>query len=268
MAVPDILALDFDGVLCDGMGEYFEASRRTCACVWPDEAAPGAELFASFRALRPLILSGWEMPLLLRAIAQGHAGSAMVQDWEGTRDRLLASEPRRGPELVGALTRTLDDVRCAWIAADRGDWLARNVPYCPLDELRRLVAEPERALVVTTKEGAFARLILDHWEVRLAGIEGKEAGIHKCENLRALIAEYGAAHGGRRPALWFVEDRLETLRHVTTHPDLEDVALFLASWGYNTPEARAAAGRDARIRPLALDQFRRGLSGWAERRPS
>ena len=29
MPIPDILTLDFDGVLCDGMQEYFEASRRT-----------------------------------------------------------------------------------------------------------------------------------------------------------------------------------------------------------------------------------------------
>ena len=53
MHIPDILALDFDGVLCDGMQEYFEASRRTYRCVWPDEQAPGGELFAAFRDLRP-----------------------------------------------------------------------------------------------------------------------------------------------------------------------------------------------------------------------
>jgi len=29
MAIPDLLAIDFDGVLCDGMAEYFETSRRT-----------------------------------------------------------------------------------------------------------------------------------------------------------------------------------------------------------------------------------------------
>ena len=29
MIVPDILALDFAGVCCDGMREYFETSRRT-----------------------------------------------------------------------------------------------------------------------------------------------------------------------------------------------------------------------------------------------
>ena len=43
-----------------------------------------------------------------------------------------------------------------------------------------------------------------------------------------------------------MEDRLETLQHVTTHPDLDDVRLFLAAWGYNTEAARAAARADGR----------------------
>jgi hypothetical protein len=261
VTIPDILALDFDGVLCDGMREYFEASRRTHLRVWPGEAVPGDDLFRSFRALRPVIMSGWEMPVLLRAIARGVPASAIFQDWEAVRDQLVSSGAPHGEELVSALKRTLDDVRREWINAERDDWIAQNVPYCRLDELRRLASEPERALVVTTKEGEFARLILDAWNVRLADVQGKEAGIHKCENLRALIADSTTA-GGRRATLWFVEDRLETLQHVTTHADLGDVGLFLATWGYNTPETRATATRGGRVRLLELDQFRRGLSTW------
>jgi hypothetical protein len=259
--MPDILALDFDGVLCDGMHEYFEASRRTHLRVWPHEGAPGNDLFSAFRALRPVILSGWEMPLLLHAIARGSDQSAIARSWDEVRDELVRSEALPGAELVRTLQRTLDDVRREWIAADRDDWLRQNVPYCRLDELRRVVAEPERALVVTTKEGEFARLILDSWSVRLAGIQGKEAGIHKCENLRSLIADFASVRG-RRPTVWFVEDRLETLEHVTTHPDLADVGLFLATWGYTTPAARAAASRDGRVRALELDRFRQGPSSW------
>jgi hypothetical protein len=127
--------------------------------------------------------------------------------------------------------------------------------------MRRVVGEPERALVVTTKEGEFARLILDSWKIPLAGIHGKEAGTHKCDNLRALIADFTTALG-RRPSLWFVEDRLETLQHVTTHPDLADVRLFLATWGYNTPAARAAASAGGRVHLLELDRFRQGPSNW------
>src|SRR5262245_2347277 len=259
--IPDILALDFDGVLCDGMREYFEVSRRTHLRAWPNEKAPDEDLLLAFRALRPVIMSGWEMPLLLRAIARGADQAAILRSWDDVRDQLVRSESPPGVDLVRTLQRALDDVRREWIAADRDGWLGQHVPYCRLDELRRVVGEPERALVVTTKEGEFARLILDSWNVALAGIQGKEAGVHKCDNLRALIADFASAHG-RRAALWFVEDRLETLQHVTTHPDLADVQLFLATWGYNTPAVREAASRDARVRLLELDRFRRGASSW------
>ena len=260
--VPDILALDFDGVLCDGMQEYFEVSRRTHGRVWPRDPVPGDETFAAFRVCRPVILSGWEMPVMLRAIARGTATSAILAGWEAVRDGVVAAAGSpRGDALIAALKTDLDDVRREWIAATPDDWLARNVPYCQLDELRRVVEEPPRALVVTTKEGEFARQILDRWKVSMAGIQGKEAGVHKCENLRALIAEHVGTHG-RRPTLWFVEDRLETLEHVTTHADLSDVELFLATWGYNTPATRARASAGGRVRLLELDRFRRGVTAW------
>ena len=160
MPIPDILTLDFDGVLCDGMQEYFEASRRTYMRIWPDEPAPGEELFPAFRDLRPVIMTGWEMPLLLRALAQGHPPGAMLQHWEAVRDELMQVGAPQGKALSEALTHTLDEVRRAWIATTPGDWLTRNIPDCPLDDVRRLLAEPESAVLVTTKEGEFARQIL------------------------------------------------------------------------------------------------------------
>src|SRR5262245_43247107 len=255
MIIPNILALDFDGVLCDGMREYFEASRRTYNKIWPSEKMPDATLFPTFQALRPVIMTGWEMPLLLRAIAQARPTAGLLHHWEAVRDELVKSGKPHGERLVSKLAHTLDEVRRDWIATDPRGWLECNVPYCALDDVRRLLAEPEHAVLVTTKEGEFARQILEHWGIHLADIQGKEAGIHKCENLRTLIAGYTAAHG-RRPCLWFVEDRLETLRHVTIHPDLADVGLFLAVWGYNTPETRASVRHDGRIHLLDLEQFR------------
>jgi len=261
MAIPDVLALDFDGVLCDGMREYFETSRRTYVKTWPGEPAPGDDRLPAFRRLRPVIMTGWEMPLLLRAIAGGHSESEILDAWPTVRDKIAAEGHPAGPALVSALTASLDQARRDWISADREGWLRDNTPYCSLEEVRRLVAEPGQTVLVTTKEGEFARLILDDWGVRLAAIQGKEAGTHKCDNLRALIAAYETAHG-RRPRLAFVEDRLETLEHVTTHPDLADVSLYLAAWGYNTPQTRARAGGASRVRLLQLDQFRRGLDVW------
>jgi hypothetical protein len=222
---------------------------------------PGAGHFDVFAALRPVILSGWEMPVLLHAITQGRPRAEILAGWERVRDQLVAAGPIAGPALIDRLGQTLDRVRRERIATDLTGWLGLHVPYGSLEELRRLVAEPAQAVLVTTKEGEFARLILDRWEVRLADVQGKETGVHKCLNLRGLIAAWVAAHG-RRPRLAFVEDRLETLQHVTTHPDLDDVALFLAAWGYNTEAARATAAADPRIRLLTLEQFRAGLAAW------
>ena len=259
--VPEILALDFDGVCCDGLHEYFETSRRTHARVWPAEPMPAAEHFEAFAALRPVILSGWEMPVLLRAIARGVPRARILGEWERVRGELVADGPVTGPALMARLGQTLDAVRREWIARDEAAWLDLHAPYGTLDELRRLVAEPARAVLVTTKEGEFARLILARWDVRFADIQGKETGVHKCENLRALIAAWVATHG-RRPRLSFVEDRLETLQHVTTHADLGDVGLYLADWGYNTEAARATAAADPRIHLLTRPQFRAGSATW------
>jgi hypothetical protein len=261
MTIPDILALDFDGVCCDGLREYFETSRRTCARVWPLEEPPPDQAFVAFCALRPVILSGWEMPVLLRAITRGVPRAEILGDWERVRAGIVAAGSPAGDVLIARLGQALDEVRREWIAADEAGWIALHTPYGSVDELRRLVAEPSRSVLVTTKEGEFARRILDHWGVRLADVQGKETGVHKCLNLRALIATWQAEHGSR-PRLAFVEDRLETLQHVTTHPDLDDVALFLAAWGYNTEAARAAARPNGRIRLLTLEQFRRGATVW------
>jgi hypothetical protein len=52
-APPDILAIDFDGVLCDGMREYFETSRRTYARVWPGGPRWGTTPSRRFAASGP-----------------------------------------------------------------------------------------------------------------------------------------------------------------------------------------------------------------------
>ena len=100
MITPDVLALDFDGVLCDGMREYFETSRRTYAQAWPEEPAPGEDLLPVFRRLRPVILSGWEMPLLVRAIILERPEAAILADWAAVRDEVAASSPRHGDAII------------------------------------------------------------------------------------------------------------------------------------------------------------------------
>jgi phosphoglycolate phosphatase-like HAD superfamily hydrolase len=262
--IPDILALDFDGVLCDGRPEYFESSCRACRRLWPDTTARLAAAREDFWRLRPVIKSGWEMPLLVLALVSGGSARSILRDWPGVRDARLASLGGERDGIVRTIATTLDDVRRRWIDENPDEWLASHESYAPLDLVRRLVAEPRHTAVVTTKEGEFARRILDGWRVPIADVQGKEAGEHKCENLLNLL-ETGTREG-RAPTLWFVEDRLETLACVVRcsrrERRLARVRLFLAAWGYTTPATRAAARRGRRIRLLRLSQFSRGCAHW------
>ena len=199
------------------------------------------------------------MPLLVRALVVG-AGRRVLRAWPTVRDDLLQSVAAPRDEFIGRLRDALDAVRRDWIWARADEWLTAHQPYVAIPTLRRVLEAPERTFVVTTKEGEFARRILAHWGVTVAGVAGKEAGEHKCENLRELMTTHDTT------SLWFVEDRIETLECVVEcsrrDPRLASVQLFLASWGYTTREARAAARRHRRICLLTLPTFRRGVSAW------
>ena len=254
MAPPAILALDFDGVLCDGMREYFESAWRAYRRLRPRAPPrPPAGLFARFARLRPLVESGWEMPVLIHALRAGASRASLLRDW---RPDAWLADLAATREAVGA---ALDRVRDAWIAEDVAGWLASHRFYPGvIERLRGLAGGPVRVVVVTTKEGRFAQKLLARQGVTLgdADVYGKEARRPK----RAILLDLAA--GGDAARVWFVEDRLRTLEDVTREPGLTGVRLFLAAWGYNTARDRAAARRDGRILVLTLARFARGFPAW------
>ena len=89
---------------------------------------------------RMVPFSGWEMPLLLRALAAGRDEKEILTRWEVVRNELTAAGRPHGDALVAMLQETLDHVRREWIAADRMGWLQKHEPYCGSDEVRRLVS--------------------------------------------------------------------------------------------------------------------------------
>jgi phosphoglycolate phosphatase-like HAD superfamily hydrolase len=153
----------------------------------------------------------------------------------------------------------LDRTPGEWIARDESGWLAAHRFYPGLIErLRALVGGPIRLYVITTKGGRFAQKLLERQGVALAPaqIYGKEARRPK----RAILLELAA--GSEGAGIWFVEDRLQTLRDVKGERALTRAGLFLAAWGYNTPPERAAAEQDDRIAILTLDRFAGDFAGW------
>jgi phosphoglycolate phosphatase-like HAD superfamily hydrolase len=257
---PAILALDFDGVLCDGMREYFESSWRAYRGLRPAVAAvPPAGLFERFARLRPLVESGWEMPALVHALLAGASDQTLCAAW---RPETWLADLGVTREAVAA---ELDRVRDAWIADDERGWLDSHGFYPGvIERLRALAGTPVRWFVITTKEGRFARTLLERQGVAPgpAQVFGKEARRPKRAILRELLGRWSAGDAG---ALWFVEDRLKTLEEAKADRALDGARLFLAAWGYNTPDERESARRDDRIVLLALEQFAADFPAWVPR---
>jgi hypothetical protein len=59
-----------------------------------------------------------------------------------------------------------------------------------------------------------------------------------------------------------VEDRLKTLLSVKQQPDLSQVRLFLADWGYNTLPERESVAQNPPVQLLSLSQFAGDFADW------
>ena len=218
-----LLVFDFDGVLVDGMREYWWSARRAVLALAPAVQLP-EQAPEGFALLRPLIHKGWEMVLMAAELSRPDLDlSALLADYGAALKPALA---RWGWD-SDLLQATLERVRGEAIAADRAGWLAlhRFYPGVP-ERLTALAAEGASWMVLTTKGGAFAQELLAAAGLAPAAVYGHEQG-SKPEVLARLQ--------GAGRALWFVEDRRPTLELVRATAGLEAVRCFLVSWGYLGP---------------------------------
>lgn len=254
--IPTILASDFDGVICDGMVEYFEVAWRTYCQIWAPTKLIATDDYASmFYSLRPVIETGWEMPVLIKAIVEGISEDNILKDWANITKRILAESNLQSSEVA----HQLDSLRDDWIENDLEDWMSLHRFYPGVaDRIRNMIASGVKIYIVTTKEGRFAHKLLQKEGIDLPRevIFGKEAKRPKYEILRELKASTEGAN------IWFIEDRLNTLQLVKKQSDLDDVTLFLADWGYNTPSERLVAHSDPRMHLLSLAQYSQDFSDW------
>ena len=256
---PTVIALDFDGVICDGLHEYFQTAWRAYAQVWSIDRPPNPDRAAQFYRLRPVVETGWEMPLVLHALELGIAESDILQNWPTIAPTLVQSA-----SLPAALPKTLatavDRIRDTWIASDTTSWLAEHRFYPGMiARLKMLVASPMPFFIISTKESRFIRQLLQQEGIELGDrqVYGKETKRPKADILRDLNHQFGST-----TPIWFVEDRFKTLQAVASQPDLTNVTLFLADWGYNTAAERSIVQECDSIYLLTLLQFIADFADW------
>jgi phosphoglycolate phosphatase-like HAD superfamily hydrolase len=251
---PQTLALDFDGVLCNGLREYFQTTWRAYCQVWPTSSGTAPEALAqTFYRLRPVVEIGWEMPVLLRAILKGFSEEAILQNWFVIRDRIVV-EDDLNPKVLAA---QVDAVRDRWITTDVDSWLALHSFYEGVIPKLQVLSEHLPIFIITTKESRFVKALLHQVGLHIPNhcLFGKDCRRPKAETLRQLKATTPTP-------IWFIEDRLATLNGIKQQLDLADITLFLGDWGYNTLQQQQAVSRDPRIHLLSLSQFAQDFTAW------
>lgn len=233
-----ILALDFDGVICDSVDETAITGWRAAGAIWGDMhgTTPPSELLAGFRRARPIVEVGYEAILMMRLLRDGEDPQQLLATFA---ERIPEVVARAGKDAAG-LTELFGATRDRWLAAAPDQWVAANPIYPGLAD--RLVARLSRAngpnsYIVTTKQRRFVEALLSARAVPFPAecIHGLEAGRPK----EAVLAELVERHPGR--PVCFVEDRFATLERCLNAGLPSAVEYRLAGWGYNTIADRQRA---------------------------
>lgn len=261
-SAPTILALDFDGVLCNGLEEYFQTAWQAYAKLWPGAARePQPDFAPYFFRLRPVIETGWEMPVLIHALVEGVEEATILQNWESIAPQ-LAAQQKLEPQTIAA---TVDGIRDEQIRTNLAAWLSLHQFYPGvIDAVTQRLHTETQVYIVTTKEGRFVAQLLQQAGLTfpINQIFGKEVKQPKHQTLRDFLKQTPVEPDATSCSIWFVEDRLKTLRSVQNQSDLAQVSLFLADWGYNTTQEKAQAAQDSGIYLLSLSEFSANFDQW------
>ena len=250
-----VLVSDFDGVICNGLPEYFHSSKLAYQEIWGENQSRSLdELQLQFNHLRPVVETGWEMPVLLRGLQMGIGDDDILQNWHTIKNQLITDIKKTEGINEQDISKLLDNVRQQQIEQELEIWLSRHDFYeGVIDKLKQLIAQDITLYILTTKEGSFSRVLLEQQGITLPQhqIIGKEVKRPKYESLKLIVAQENLAPD----CFSFVEDRIEALELVHQQRELTPVKLYLADWGYNTIETQQQAEKSSHVQLLSLANF-------------
>ena len=250
-------ALDFDGVICDSAAETAASAWKAAEYFWPGcfpEPAP-TEYIQAFRAARPYLETGYQAIPMMKMLRDGLPPETLAAGLDERVDAIMAELGQNKTSMVHAF----GDTRDQWIKTDLDDWISWHGIYPGvLEAVKKVLAEGQDIRILTTKQERFVCAILaahgvDFPADHIWGLGRQES---KEDQLARLLADGDTD-------VYFIEDRLETLRRVEARDDLRAIRLYYADWGYGTPADLAAASSDDRVTVLSLDDFPKFLAGLA-----
>ncbi len=231
MTLKPILVFDFDGVIVDGLMEYWNSAREACYQLLAKKEAFNQlplEVPEQFRQLRPWVKDGWEMVLLAAELVRKESSLKVspikfANHYQQNCHKALNAwgwDPKQ-------LQAALDDVRKQAISTDKEKWLRSHTAFSTVVErIQNLKNEGIDFAVLTTKSEEFTSELLTYLDLYPNLLYGHESG--KKPNLLLTIAK-------DRPIKGFIEDRRRTLETVLNTPGLGLTPCYLANWGYLKP---------------------------------
>lgn len=250
MAQTIFYALDFDGVIGDSAVETSITGWKAACCLWNDfdQTQPPEAIIEQFRLVRPIMETGYEAILIIRLLYMGENAQSLLGDYQTKINRTIQSSKKD----IAALKQLFGETRDHWIQQDIHDWITMNPLFLGIAEkLNRLNQQNNQWVIITTKQERFVSQILAAHNIELAphNIYGLDRKMDKEAILIELL--------GKNPqkTFYFYEDRLPMLQKVLNNPQLQNVKLFFATWGYNTQEDKNHAEQNPRIESINLQDF-------------
>ena len=261
-SIKTLFALDFDGVVCDSVGESSLSAWKHGEQLWPDifnsdVQSEKTRVVDALRTVRPVVETGYENTILARALLEnldGYDVQSILKDWPTLSEQLMRKWNLDRKTMVLEFGKIRDD----WIQSDFKSWLQPNALYKDIPEALRFCTERKDAKVtiVTTKQARFADVIL----VDMGGVKIPEedlisttvSGEPKADVLVRLEETFNKDGASR---MIFVEDKLSTLIKVANDKRLTKWDLFFVDWGYNTEDERQVAKHDYRMKLIGKEEF-------------
>ena len=224
-----LLALDFDGVICDSAAETAISAWKAAITLWPDRfttALPPPEMIERFRKIRPYLETGYQSILMIRMLVDGISTDSFRYALPEKLELIMKDHELTARTLVKLFGNTRD----AWIHESLDSWLAPQNPYPGTIEALKIALQKHTVLILTTKQERFVRAWLKHFSIdfpkdNIIGLDRKKP---KEETLAELVRD-------NKKNIHFVEDRLATLERIAQDATLKRVNLHYADWGYGTP---------------------------------
>ena len=231
MTVQKIFLFDFDGVIVDGMDEYWHSSLLACEkFLNSPNIAVDQKLYKKvpniFKEIRPWVKYGWEMILIVHEIIKKENSLNnfnkvnYINKYHQNCQRIL----KDNCWLAKDLQKILDKSREYQIEKDFEKWVNLHNPFFEVVKFMEELKKREiKTGIITTKGKIFAEKILKQLNIFPEFIFGYESGT-KIKIAEKLTQTY--------EILGFIEDRKKTLIDIKQNSETSHIPCFLADWGY------------------------------------